>query len=243
MTEADSLPEDGPAASAIRSLMTDREMAYEVVEKGEDGRFTTRRIVKPGPTGLITTSLKPFGDQASTRMLTVPISDSAKLTRLILHAHAERRNAAVCPPDLTPWVAFQRWLALTGERRVVIPFAHALADAVPADAVRMRRDFPQLLSVIQAIALLYQWQRPRDPQGRIVATLEDYAQARWLLEEVFGATVSEGVTRLYRRRWRPWPALPGMGAPSRRSSWSRSCGWRSPRSITGCSGPCRVGGW
>ena len=33
-SEADSLPEDGPAASAMRSLMTDREMSYEVVEKG-----------------------------------------------------------------------------------------------------------------------------------------------------------------------------------------------------------------
>ncbi|MBM3276300.1 MAG: hypothetical protein FJZ00_14195, partial [Candidatus Sericytochromatia bacterium] len=43
VTEADSLPEEGPAASAIRSLMSDGEMAYEIVEKGEDGRHITRR--------------------------------------------------------------------------------------------------------------------------------------------------------------------------------------------------------
>ncbi len=53
LTEADSLPEDGPAASAIRSLMSDRYMSYEVVEKGSDGSFKTRKIEKPGPTGLI----------------------------------------------------------------------------------------------------------------------------------------------------------------------------------------------
>jgi hypothetical protein len=97
-------------------------------------------------------------------------------------------------PDLSQWVALQRWLELAGERRVVIPFANALADLVPAGAVRMRRDFPQLLTVIQTIALLHQGLRDRDPQGRIIATPEDYAQARWLLEETFTGTIHEGLT-------------------------------------------------
>ena len=67
-----------------RSLMSDREMSYEVVEKGADGTYRVRRIVNPGPTGLITTSTKPLGDQASTRTLTVTIPDSPGHTQLIL---------------------------------------------------------------------------------------------------------------------------------------------------------------
>jgi hypothetical protein len=224
LTEADSLPEDGPAASAIRSLMSDQEMAYEVVEKGSDGQFHVRKIVKPGPTGLITTNTKPLGDQASTRTLTVSIPDTPEQTRLVLHAQADRVNRVAAGTDLTGWKALDRWLELAGERRVVILFANALADLVPAGAIRMRRDFPQLLTVIgltqlrvilnrnrmvlslgnliqlrnsyviQTIALLHQRLRDRDPQGRIIATPEGYAQACWLLEETFTGTIHEGLT-------------------------------------------------
>ncbi|MBI4337354.1 MAG: hypothetical protein HY683_05950 [Chloroflexi bacterium] len=211
--EADSLPEEGAAASAVRSLMSDREMTYEVVEQGLDGRFATRRIVKPGPTGLVTTSVKPLGEQASTRMLTVAISDSPEQTRRILHAQADRRNEALPLPEHGPWVALQRWLELAGERRTVVPFAHALADAVPARAVRVRRDFAQLLTVVQALALLSQRQRGRDPEERVVATLEDYAQARWLLEEVFATAVSEGVTPAVRETVGVVGRLSGTGGP------------------------------
>ncbi len=224
LTEADSLPEEGPAASAMRALMSDREMSYEVVEKGEDGSFHTRKIVKPGPTGLITTSIKPLGDQASTRVLTVSILDSAEQTRLVLHAQADKANQSTVAPDLSQWVALQKWLELAGERRVVIPFAHALADLVPATAVRMRRDFHQLLTVIQAVALLHQRQRERDSQGRIVASLDDYAQARWLLEEVFTTTVHEGLTPAVRETVEVVTRLSVDGSPVTEQELARELG-------------------
>ena len=198
LTEADSLPEDGPAASAMRSLMSDREMTYEVVEKGEDGRHVVRQIVKPGPTGLITTSIKPLGDQASTRTLTVSIPDSPEQTRLVLQAQADRSNFAVPSVETEHWLAVQRWLELAGERRVVVPFARALVELLPVGAVRVRRDFPQLLTVIKTLAFLHQLQRERDSDGRTIATLDDYANAAWLLEEVFTASVREGLSNAVR---------------------------------------------
>ena len=194
LTEADSLPEDGSAASAIRSLMSDKEMTYDIVEKGADGKMVTRRITKPGPTGLITTSTKPLGEQASTRNLTVTISDTEKQTRHILHAQADRANGAIPGIDLGPWINVQHWLELAGERKILVPFSHALADLVPANAVRMRRDYPQLLTVIKTIAFLHQRQRQRDDTGRIIATLDDYSIARWLLEDIFATTTSGGAT-------------------------------------------------
>jgi hypothetical protein len=65
---------------------------------------------------------------------------------------------------------------------------------VPINAVRMRRDFRQLLSAIKAVALLYQRQRARTPSGEIEATLEDYATVRDLLLQPFTTAATSGLT-------------------------------------------------
>lgn len=196
VAEADSLPEDGPAASAVRSIVTDSCMRYDVVERdAETGRFTTRHIDKPGPTGLVTTSTKSLGEQWSTRLFAVSVSDTPDQTRAVLLAHATSVNGTSPMADVHGLIAAQRWLELAGDHNVTIPFASALAEAVPADLVRMRRDFRQLLTVIQAVALLHQRQRERDPEGRIIASLEDYRQARLLLLDVFTEAATGGVSR------------------------------------------------
>ncbi len=193
--EADSIPEDGPAASAVRNLATDNSMSYDVVERDEEtGRHETRHIEKQGPTGLITTSTKRLREQLSTRMLAISISDTPDHVREVMLAHAKSVNGIKPDLDVAPYHALQRWLELTGERRVTIPFAKALAQRVPADLIRMNRDFRQLLTMIQSVALLHQCQRERDPQGRIIATLDDYRMVRERLLDVFTAASTDGVT-------------------------------------------------
>jgi hypothetical protein len=112
-----------------------------------------------------------------------------------MRAHAARVNGLLPSPPLGAFVAAQTWLQLAGERRVFIPYAEALADLVPSHHVRMRRDFRQLLTVIETIAVLYQCQRERDADGRILAEIEDYVLARRLLREVFQTVATGGVTR------------------------------------------------
>jgi hypothetical protein len=196
VAEADSIPEDGPAATAIRSLAADNSMAYDVVEKHpKTGRFETRHIEKPGPTGLITTSTKSLGEQLGTRVLEVPVRDDEEQTRAVMKAHARTVGPSkASPPDLAPFLALQRWLALQGAQRIIIPFAETLSELLPAKAVRMRRDFRQLLTCVQAIALLYQCQRQKTDDGAIIATLEDYRQARELLAPIFDSVAAEGIT-------------------------------------------------
>jgi hypothetical protein len=111
-----------------------------------------------------------------------------------MHVHASRADQGLPELDFSAWLALQRWLELAGEKRVVVPFGHSLADLVTATSVRMRRDFNQLLIVIQTIAMLHQRLRNKDGQGRIIATIADYREARSLLDEVFTTTVSEGAT-------------------------------------------------
>ena len=192
--------EDGPAASAVRALADDNRMEYLVVERdGETGRFTTRHIVKPGPTGLLTTTTRPLGEQLSTRMLTLSISDTPQQTRDVLRVQAASANGArPAPLDMGPFLALQTWLELAGDRGVTIPYAAQIAEAVPSDLVRTRRDFTKLLTAIQANAFLFQLQRERDDAGRIIATREDYEAARELVGETFAAAASGGVTATLR---------------------------------------------
>jgi hypothetical protein len=60
---------------------------------------------------------------------------------------------------------------------------------VPPVAVRLRRDFGAVLNLVRAHAVLHQATRERDTQGRIIATLGDYAAVRELVVDL----VSEGV--------------------------------------------------
>jgi hypothetical protein len=60
---------------------------------------------------------------------------------------------------------------------------------VPPVAVRLRRDFKTVLVLIRTHALLHQASRLKDEQGRVVATLEDYAAVRELVADL----VAEGV--------------------------------------------------
>ena len=90
--------------------------------------------------------------------------------------------------DKTRWHALQTWLE-ESDHQVTIPYASALATLIPPVAVRLRRDFGALLTLIRGHAILQQAVRARDDTGRIVATLEDYGVVRELIADV----VAEGV--------------------------------------------------
>jgi hypothetical protein len=198
LAEMDSIPADGPAASAIRSIAEDACLTYETVEKDvETGKFITRKIVKAGPTGFITSGVRPLDRQMSTRCLTATVPDDTEQTRAVLRAEAaaaaggQRKQGDV---NVEVFHAAHRWLDEAGVKRVIVPFAAALADLVPANAVRVRRDFKQLLTCIQTLAFLSQLKRDRTRDGALIATLDDYTRARRLLEPLFDAITADGVT-------------------------------------------------
>ena len=153
--------------------------------------------------------------------------------------------------DVTPFVALQRWSELAGDCSVTIPFALKLGEAVPADLVRMRRHYPQLLAAIQASALLYQRQRERDQDGWIIATLDDYTMARNLLLDVFTATATGGVTKTIRETVNALTGLYDGEHPHHNEGRRRRAGTakeyssvsRSPRTGAGLPGELGDGTW
>jgi hypothetical protein len=195
ISEAAAIHRDGTGALIMRCLIWGNQLEYEVTEQAPDGEFGTRRITKPGPSGLITTSVKGIEEELNTRLLTLTVPDDEAATRDILATTGKRAaGEGDAAPDLRVWLESQRWLAEVGTHEVVIPFAKDLSALYPTKLIRARRDFPQLLALIEASAILHQQQRERDEQGRIIATEADYRIVYELAAPVFGAAAVGGVT-------------------------------------------------
>jgi hypothetical protein len=151
---------------------------------------------RTGPTGLlVTTTALNLEPELETRLFSIPISDNAEHTRSVMQAMAAIVAGAEkgAPLDLKPWHELQNWLDNNGEHQVVIPYAEELARAIPPVAVRLRRDFGAVLGLIKTHAILHQCQRGRDEQGRIVATMEDYAAVYELVADLVSAGVEASV--------------------------------------------------
>ena len=169
----------------IRTLLSEGFLEYEFVEKTSEG-LRPRRITKEGPTGFITTTTRDkLHAENETRYISLTVTDTREQTRRVFRALADGRTEE---PDRGRWHALQTWLE-AGEHRVVIPYAGALAEKMGDVAVRLRRDFSVILSLIKAHAILHQATRTKDAQGRIIATLADYARVR----ELVSGLIAEGV--------------------------------------------------
>jgi hypothetical protein len=183
------------ATYLLRSLLSEQRVRYETVEKDAAGVLRARLIEREGPTGLIlTTTRAALHPENATRMLTVTITDTPEQTGAVLVKTAQIAHGESEGVDLSAQVGFEQWQALQtwlegAEHRVVIPYAEFLAPMIRPVAVRLRRDFRALLSLIEAGAILHQATRQRDAQGRIVADLSDYAAVRELVCDL----MSEGV--------------------------------------------------
>jgi hypothetical protein len=77
---------------------------------------------------------------------------------------------------------------------IVVQFARRVSDLMRAENVQVRRAFPQLMSMIQASALLHQAQRKLDIEGRLYASADDYQIARRLLQKPMARQLGGGLS-------------------------------------------------
>jgi phage/plasmid primase-like uncharacterized protein len=210
-TEADSLPvgEDGTgrsladgdsrstAASALRNLASDGHLSFDIVEKGEDGKFVTRHIRKDGPTLLITTTTRAIGGQMGTRLWEIPIkeSDEQICAALNKRASTELTREHRIPTAL---IEYQAYLQSKAPWDVIVPFAQGLVDGLllgyKGIDPRIQRDYPRLLALIKAVTILRHKRRAHDANGRWVAITEDYEVVREVLGDVYATTANDGLT-------------------------------------------------
>lgn len=185
----------GTGAYLMRSLISEGRLRYETVENVGSG-LRPRVVERDGPTGLlVTTTAVRLEPELETRLFSVPISDSQEQTRAILQKLGERDAGLEVTDDLDAglWHALQTWLELS-EQRVTVPYAKVLAELVPPLAVRLRRDFPAVLGLIKAHAVLHQSQRDRDAKGRIIATPDDYKAIYELVHDLIATGLRASVS-------------------------------------------------
>lgn len=191
--------EDNQTAYFVRTLLSEGHLKYPVtVRDKESGGFKTITVVKEGPTNMIVTTTKArVHAENETRLLSLNTNDTPKQTKAILYALADESIKGISDERLQAWHQLQAWLQ-TAEHRVTIPFAKELADFIPPVAVRLRRDFGNILNLIKSHAILHQASRPRDNDGRIIAKYADYEEVHDLVAhtvaEAVGQTVSD-ITR------------------------------------------------
>jgi hypothetical protein len=178
----------------IRVLLSEGFLEYEVTEKAQDG-LKNVVVRKEGPTGFVTTTTRDrLHAENETRYISITVTDTREQTRRIFRALAEEGAEE---PDRGRWHALQAWLE-GGEHRVTIPYAGELAEKMGDMAVRLRRDFSVVLSLVKSHAILHRATRERDEGGRIVATLADYARVR----ELVSGLIAEGVEATVPKRVR-----------------------------------------
>lgn len=201
-----SRKEDDDSAEATRAL---REMIgsgrlTKLVPMKESGRIVTQRIEQPGPIAYVeTTTLTKIFDEDVNRCLLLSADERKQQTAHIVNRLADGYiGTATNNVDMIVQRhhAAQRMLQ---QRIVSIPFAQQIAKGFDCERVEARRAFPHLMSMIQASALLHQFQRQINGDGRIVASVDDYQLARHLmrgpLARLLGGQISDAAIRFYDR--------------------------------------------
>ena len=149
--------------------------------KGE-GRVKVKLIVE-GPIGLLmTTTDQALHPEDENRVIAYRLMGSPERIKEALKRQARDSSLVTGKRalDTKPWFELHQMVAQSS-KAVSIPFASELADKIDVNQDRAMRDFPKLLSLIKAHALLHQETRKRNSTG-IVATLSDYEAVRNLIE-------------------------------------------------------------
>jgi hypothetical protein len=203
--------QDDDAAEATRALR-------EMISAGHLSKLMPMRISdviqtvlieQEGPIAFVeSTSAEQLFEEDENRLVQLFTDERREQTRQVLERLAAEAAASASGRGAARVVqlhyAMQRLLR---PREVLVPFAERLARLIPDTRIEARRAFPHLLGAIQANALLHQFQRELDAQGRVLAAQDDYQVAARLLKvsmrRVLGGGVGEPAQRFF-LRLREW---------------------------------------
>lgn len=150
-----------------KAIIVINQMAVELEIKGKPCVFATTAFGTPGHEQLRRFSL-------------VPLDTSEAQTKRIKEFHAKIVQTGIRPKkDETIQDAMKSLERVS----VKVPFIYSLTDAFPNEIIS-RTLFGTFIDLIKASAALYQFQREKDENGFIEATLEDYDNAKKALEKV-----------------------------------------------------------
>jgi DNA primase catalytic core len=195
--------DEGVARAGYALKLLQSEGVLTIASTGKDpttGRLTTHTYRVQGPVMLLLTTTAPeLDDELRNRCLVLTVDEERAQTRAIHRQQRERETLAgrlAHRARAHILKVHQDAQRLLRPLLVVNPYARALTFR--DDRTRTRRDHLKYLTLIRALALLHQYQRPLKTvvhQGERVeyveVTLEDLAVANRLAAEVLGRSLDE----------------------------------------------------
>jgi energy-coupling factor transporter ATP-binding protein EcfA2 len=198
-------PEEVDTTKALRELVEAQQISKLLPIKVGD-RLETVRLHLCGPAAVIETcSHDLVSDEDRNRAVLCFTTETQEQTREVLRMTARQYVTPGTEKAGEVVALHQTAQRLLQPVEVAIPFAAQLAELFPAEKVESRRAFSRVLRVTETLALLRQYQpdRTKDPDGRLLATLDDYAVARAVLrawaDVELGAGLPDAAIRLWER--------------------------------------------
>ncbi|ADP11508.1 DNA primase [Erwinia sp. Ejp617] len=189
------------AAYALKLLQSDGELKIASTGKDEaSGELVTREYRVKGPVMLmLTTTAIDVDEELLNRCLVLTVNESREQTRAIhaMQRHGQTLEGLLAQSEKGYLVKLhQNAQRLLRPLKVVNPYAERLTFL--SDKTRTRRDHMKYLTLIQAVALLHQYQRTvkrTAHRGEVLEYIEvqpsDIALANKLAHEVLGRTLDE----------------------------------------------------
>lgn len=189
------------AAYALKLLQSDGALTIASTGKNEQsGELVTREYSVQGPVMLmLTTTAIDVDEELLNRCLVLTVNESREQTQAIhaIQRHGQTLEGLLAQSEKQYLTALhQNAQRLLRPLKVVNPYAHQLTFL--SDKTRTRRDHMKYLTLIQAVALLHQYQREvkrATHRGQVIEYIEvtkaDIALATRLAHEVLGRTLDE----------------------------------------------------
>jgi hypothetical protein len=192
------------ATRALREMISERRISKLVAIK-VGGTIETVLIEQEGPIAFVeSTSLADVFAEDRNRCVELYTNEQPEQTKAVvtkLAAVYQGTTTSAANQEITQKHHALQWLL--EPLLVRVPYASKVGELLETRRVEVRRVFPQLMQTIQALTLLYQRQRTRDAQGRLLATAADYENAQRLLtgplNRIVGTGVSEAALRFHER--------------------------------------------
>jgi DNA primase len=172
------------AEYTIRVMQSDGRLEYEATETMPDGGMKNVVYQTEGPTVVVQITTKNhLHPENETRVFPIYLDESEAQTARIVGSILKEASGLASNEAERARIQ-QRWqdaIRLLEPAEVAIPYADRIV--IPNTPLRIRRDARRLIDVVRVIAWLYQYQRQRDAEGRILATEGDFHEALALVSE------------------------------------------------------------
>jgi hypothetical protein len=162
------------ATLALREIISGGSLDKLVTVKGTDGPHETLHIHQDGPVALLqTTTMVRIFDEDASRLLSLATDESGDQTVRINNFQAMQATGRSPDTQAADDVRLKHQVAQRMLRSFSVRIPYADLISLGTTSLLARRAFPQLMAMIEAVALLRQHQKPQN-DGWIDADHYDY---------------------------------------------------------------------